>query len=95
MIEWMSQNPFIASIAALLLLGLVFGALLGFAAVKFKTEGDPIADQVEELLPQTQCGQCGYPGCRPYAEAIVAGIMDEQVSGAQRFMDVERLAERL
>lgn len=73
MIEWMSQNPFIASIAALLLLGLVFGALLGFAAVKFKTEGDPIADQVEELLPQTQCGQCGYPGCRPYAEAIANG----------------------
>lgn len=73
MIEWMSQNPFIASLAALLLLGLVFGALLGFAAVKFKTEGDPIADQVEELLPQTQCGQCGYPGCRPYAEAIANG----------------------
>ena len=73
MIEWMSQNPFLASIAALLLLGLVFGALLGFAAVKFKTEGDPIADQVEELLPQTQCGQCGYPGCRPYAEAIANG----------------------
>ena len=36
-------------------------------------EGDPIVDQVNELLPQTQCGQCGYPGCRPYAEAIANG----------------------
>jgi electron transport complex protein RnfB len=72
-IELITQNPFLAAIAALLLLGLPFGALLGFASVKFKTEGDPIADQVEELLPQTQCGQCSYPGCRPYAEAIANG----------------------
>ncbi|MBB5186854.1 MULTISPECIES: electron transport complex subunit RsxB [Zhongshania] len=73
MIELIAQNPFIASLVALVGLGVVFGALLGFAAVKFKTEGDPIADQVEALLPQTQCGQCGYPGCRPYAQAIADG----------------------
>ncbi|MAY35597.1 MAG: electron transport complex subunit RsxB [Spongiibacteraceae bacterium] len=73
MIELLSQHPFIAAFGALALLGLAFGSLLGFAAVKFKTEGDPIADQVEALLPQTQCGQCGYPGCRPYAEAIAQG----------------------
>ena len=30
-------------------------------------------EQVNELLPQTQCAQCGYPGCRPYAAAIVDG----------------------
>lgn len=73
MIEIISNNGFVAALLALLGLGLSFGALLGFAAVKFKTEGDPVADQVEELLPQTQCGQCGYPGCRPYAEAIAGG----------------------
>ena len=73
MIELISQHPFAAAVLALVSLGLVFGALLGFASVKFKTEGDPIADQVESLLPQTQCGQCGYPGCRPYAEAIANG----------------------
>ena len=61
------------AIAALLALGGGFGALLGFAAIKFKTEGNPVVDQVNALLPQTQCGQCSYPGCRPYAEAIVAG----------------------
>jgi len=73
MFELISQHPFIAALASLAVLGLAFGSLLGFAAVKFKTEGDPIADQVESLLPQTQCGQCGYPGCRPYAEAIAEG----------------------
>ncbi|MFT5575074.1 MAG: electron transport complex protein RnfB [Bermanella sp.] len=73
MIELVSQYPFIAALVSLAVLGLAFGSLLGFAAVKFKTEGDPIADQVESLLPQTQCGQCGYPGCRPYAEAIAGG----------------------
>lgn len=34
------------------------------------------ADQIDDLLPQTQCEQCGYPGCRPYAEAIAGGRAD-------------------
>jgi Na+-translocating ferredoxin:NAD+ oxidoreductase subunit B len=32
-----------------------------------------LADQIENLLPQTQCSKCGYPACRPYAEAIANG----------------------
>lgn len=32
-----------------------------------------LADQIENLLPQTQCSKCGYPACRPYAEAIADG----------------------
>jgi len=32
-----------------------------------------LADQIEDLLPQTQCTKCGYPACRPYAEAIAKG----------------------
>jgi electron transport complex protein RnfB len=66
----------IAILAALLALGvlaLIFGSVLGFAAVKFKVEGDPLVEQIDEILPQTQCGQCGYPGCKPYAEAIANG----------------------
>ncbi len=53
-------------------LALAFGLLLGYASVRFKVEGDPIVDKIDALLPQTQCGQCGYPGCRPYAAAIAA-----------------------
>lgn len=54
----------------------LFGLLLGFASIRFKVEGDPIVDQIDQLLPQTQCGQCGFPGCRPYAEAIASGEAD-------------------
>ncbi len=61
--------------AILILVGLAafFGLVLGYASVRFKVEGDPLSDQVDSLLPQTQCGQCSYAGCRPYAEAIAAG----------------------
>lgn len=33
-----------------------------------------LADRIEDLLPQTQCTKCGYPACRPYAEAIAEGL---------------------
>ncbi|MGH8086246.1 MAG: Rnf electron transport complex subunit RnfB [Lysobacter sp.] len=32
-----------------------------------------LTERLDRLLPQTQCGQCGYAGCRPYAEAMAAG----------------------
>ncbi|RYZ96130.1 MAG: electron transport complex subunit RsxB [Moraxellaceae bacterium] len=54
-------------------LALLFGAVLGFASVRYNFEGNPIVEQIDTILPQTQCGQCGYPGCRPYAQAIVDG----------------------
>ena len=57
-------------------IAIVLGAVLGFSAVKFRVEGDPLVDKIDAILPQTQCGQCGYPGCRPYAEAIASGEAD-------------------
>lgn len=36
----------------------------------------PLATRIDAVLPQTQCGQCGYPGCLPYAQAIAAGEAD-------------------
>ncbi|MCT4703719.1 electron transport complex subunit RsxB [Enterobacteriaceae bacterium H20N1] len=58
------------AVIAITLLGLAFGLILGYASRRFAVEEDPIVEKVEELLPQSQCGQCGYPGCRPYAEAV-------------------------
>lgn len=58
------------AVIALTLMGLVFGLILGYASRRFAVEEDPIVEKIEELLPQSQCGQCGYPGCRPYAEAV-------------------------
>ncbi len=73
MLDLIFQNPIITALVAIVGLALIFGAILGFAAVRFKVEANPIVDQIDTILPQTQCGQCGYPGCRPYAQAIVDG----------------------
>lgn len=73
MYEFIAQFPFYAALLALVGLSLAFGGLLGFASIKFQVDSDPVADQVNQLLPQTQCGQCGYPGCKPYSEAIASG----------------------
>jgi len=54
-----------------------FGVILGYAAIRFNVEtDDPLAAEIESLLPQTQCAQCGFPGCKPYAEAIAKGEAD-------------------
>jgi electron transport complex protein RnfB len=63
----------IAAIFALTALGLGLGALLGIASRYLAVEENPIVGQVEELLPGSQCGQCGYPGCAPAAAAVAAG----------------------
>lgn len=57
-------------------LTLLLGAILGYASVRFKVDADPLVDKIDDILPQTQCGQCGHPGCRPYAEAIASGEED-------------------
>jgi electron transport complex protein RnfB len=61
---------------ALTLLALALGALLGWAARRFRVDANPVVEQINALLPQTQCGQCDYPGCRPYAQAIASGEAD-------------------
>ncbi|GAB4186062.1 MAG: hypothetical protein Tsb002_10190 [Wenzhouxiangellaceae bacterium] len=64
--------------AILLLTGLamLLGIGLLVLARRLSQPRDPVAEQVEALLPQTQCAQCGFPGCRPYAEAIASGAAD-------------------
>jgi len=54
-------------------LGLVLGLSLGIAGKYLKVESDPLVERVEALMPGSQCGQCRFPGCRPAAEALVAG----------------------
>lgn len=66
----------VVAVIAITSLAALFGLLLGFAAIRFRSQGDPVVDKIDQLLPQTQCAQCGFPGCRPYAEAIAAGEAD-------------------
>lgn len=63
----------IESIIIFSLLTLILGLILGYSALRFKVKGDPLVDQIDAILPQTQCGQCNFPGCRPYAEALAKG----------------------
>ena len=63
-------------IITLAIIASIFGILLGYSAIRFKVEGDPVVDRIDAILPQTQCGQCTYAGCRPYAEAIAKGEAD-------------------
>lgn len=52
-------------------LALFFGIVLAVANLKLKVEEDPRIDVVEEKLPGSNCGACGMPGCRAFAEALV------------------------
>jgi electron transport complex protein RnfB len=47
--------------------------LLRLAQCRLHSDDTELVDAVDALLPQTQCAQCGYPGCRPYADAVVGG----------------------
>lgn len=56
--------------------------------------GDLI-EKIDALLPQTQCGKCGYPGCKPYAEAIAKGEADINQCPPGGDAGIHRLAELL
>ena len=73
----------------------ILGAALGWASIKFKVEGDPLVERIESILPQTQCGQCGYPGCHPYAEAISSGEAEINLCPPGGQEGVRRLADLL
>ncbi len=62
-------------IALLALGGLTLGlaAMLILANKKLYVYEDPRIDEVEDMLPHANCGACGFPGCRPFAEALVSG----------------------
>lgn len=63
----------LTAVSSLALMGLILGALLGLAARHLAVEGDPLADEIVEMMPGSQCGQCGFPGCGPAAAALAEG----------------------
>ena len=63
----------IIALAALGGLTLVLALMLIIANKKLYVYEDPRIDVVEEMLPHANCGACGFPGCRPFAEALVSG----------------------
>lgn len=69
-------NTVVVSVITITGIALAAGLLLSYVSKKLPPDTDELVERINDLLPQTQCGQCGYPGCRPYAAAIV----DEGVS---------------
>ncbi len=54
-------------------LTLLLAIMLIVANKKLYVYEDPRIDVVEDMLPHANCGACSYPGCRPFAEAVVSG----------------------
>jgi Na+-translocating ferredoxin:NAD+ oxidoreductase subunit B len=69
------MDPLTIATAAAILggVGLTFGVLLAVANRKLKVWEDPRIDAVTEMLPGSNCGACGKPGCRAFAEALAEG----------------------
>jgi Na+-translocating ferredoxin:NAD+ oxidoreductase RNF subunit RnfB len=66
-------GPLLWATGFMAILGTGLGLVLAGASRKLSVEEDPRIDEVEELLPHANCGACGYPGCRLFAEALVEG----------------------
>ena len=85
----------IGAILVMSLLAVLLGLTLGYAAVRFRVEEDPLVERIDAILPQTQCGQCGFPGCRPYAEAIASHQADINRCPPGGEAGIRKLAELL
>jgi electron transport complex protein RnfB len=72
----MSDATLLPAIAMAAGLAAALGAVLGLVAARLRPDPQLLVERIDALLPQTQCAQCRYPGCRPYAEAIARGDAD-------------------
>ncbi|MGB5628571.1 MAG: electron transport complex subunit RsxB [Woeseiaceae bacterium] len=61
------------AVITIAVIALLAGVALSYAQRRLPASDGDLVEQVNELLPQTQCAQCGYPGCQPYAAAVVDG----------------------
>ena len=73
--EALASNPqFLVWLSAICSLSLLaYIARITYGYLRDQRRKPNIIDSINSMLPQTQCGQCGHPGCLPYAEAIARG----------------------
>lgn len=72
------NDVIIYAVISLGLIGAISAVILYFVAQKFKVIEDPKIDLAEEALPAANCGGCGYPGCRGFAEALVKSANEKE-----------------
>jgi RnfABCDGE-type electron transport complex B subunit len=88
-------GAFLIPLAILTGLGLLFGIILSVAYRQFRVYEDPRIDAVENLLPSANCGACGLPGCRAFAEEVVAETISPAKCTVSSPDGIERIAEYL
>lgn len=76
-------------------LGLLFATVIAIAYKKLRVYEDPRIDQVEEMLPHANCGACGQPGCRAFAELVVKGEISPAKCTVSSSDGIAKIAEYL
>lgn len=89
------MNEVLVAAAVMAGLGLVCGTVLAFADRFLKVAEDPRIERVETMLPGSNCGACGEPGCRGLAEKIVAGTAAPSKCTVSSRAGIEAIAELL
>ena len=84
-----------SAVITLTTIALLAGIGLSFASRRLPSSDEDLIEQVNDLLPQTQCAQCGYPGCRPFAAALVEGVAAINLCPPGGEETVRRLADLL
>lgn len=70
------NNIFLVTLITVVLLGVFFGVVLVVAAKKFKVVDDPRVEEIENILPGSNCGACGFAGCKKFAQTVALGQAD-------------------
>lgn len=83
------------AILTIAIIALAAGLALSYASQTLPTDTSDIVERINDLLPQTQCAQCGYSGCRPYASAVAAGDAPINLCPPGGDSTVRQLAELL
>ena len=83
------------AVFSLTVLGVVLGVALGIASRAFRVEGNPVVDEVVAMMPGSNCGQCGFPGCSGAAAAIASGEASPTVCPPGGKALAQALAEKL
>jgi Na+-translocating ferredoxin:NAD+ oxidoreductase RNF subunit RnfB len=91
----MTGIPILDSALILGGVGLFFGFVISLVNKRFWVWEDPRIVGVEEMLPSTNCGACSQPGCRAFAEALVAGIHEPSDCTVMAPEDIEDVASYL
>jgi Na+-translocating ferredoxin:NAD+ oxidoreductase RNF subunit RnfB len=89
------ENEVLIAVAILTGLGLVFASILALAYKKLKVYEDPRIDRVEDMLPGANCGACGMPGCRAFAEQVVDGQLNPAKCTVSAALEIDRIASYL